>query len=74
MYKRQGEESTGCKITAEVSPDYGPYEIAKDAPAIKAAARAAEKLGFPVELEESGGGSDEMCIRDSPAGGAGGGR
>lgn len=55
---RLGEESTGCKITAEVSPDYGPYEIAKDAPAIKAAARAAEKLGFPVELEESGGGSD----------------
>ena len=31
---RLGEESTGCKITAEVSPDYGPYEIAKDAPAI----------------------------------------
>ena len=55
---RLGEESTGCKITAEVSPDYGPYEIAKDAPAIKAAARAAERLGFPVELEESGGGSD----------------
>ena len=55
---RLGEESMGCKITAEVSPDYGPYEIAKDAPAIKAAARAAEKLGFPVALEESGGGSD----------------
>ena len=53
-----GEEGTGCKITAEVSPDYGPYEIPQDAPAIEVARRAAEKLGFPIELEESGGGSD----------------
>ena len=53
-----GEVGTGCKITAEVSPDYGPYEIPQDAPAIEVARRAAEKLGFPIELEESGGGSD----------------
>ncbi|MFV0636880.1 M20/M25/M40 family metallo-hydrolase [Mitsuokella sp. WILCCON 0060] len=53
-----GEELTRCKITAEVSPDYGPYEIPKDSPAIVIAACAAEKLHFPIELEESGGGSD----------------
>lgn len=53
-----GEEITGCHITAEVSPDYGPYEIPQDAPAIEVASRAAKKLGFPLELEESGGGSD----------------
>ncbi len=50
-----GEEVTNCRVTAEVSPDYGPYEIAKDSPAIAVAARAAEKLHFPIELEESGG-------------------
>lgn len=54
----QGAEKTGCQIHAEVSPDYGPYEIPQDSPAIEVAKRAAEKLGFPVELEESGGGSD----------------
>lgn len=47
-----------CKITAEVSPDYGPYRHEKDSPAIQTAVKAAEKLGLPVNLEESGGGSD----------------
>lgn len=55
---KRGETTTGCHITAEVSPDYGPYEIPQDAPAIEVASRAAKKLGFPLELEESGGGSD----------------
>lgn len=55
---KRGEKTTGCHITAEVSPDYGPYEIPQDAPAIEVASRAAKKLGFPLELEESGGGSD----------------
>lgn len=55
---KMGEKTTGCHITAEVSPDYGPYEIPQDAPAIEVASRAAKKLGFPLELEESGGGSD----------------
>ncbi|MBQ1614365.1 MAG: M20/M25/M40 family metallo-hydrolase [Selenomonas sp.] len=54
----KGAEKTGCKITAEVSPDYGPYLLSKESPAIQTAIRAAEKLGLPVELEESGGGSD----------------
>ncbi|MBQ1890026.1 MAG: M20/M25/M40 family metallo-hydrolase, partial [Selenomonas sp.] len=53
-----GAAATGCEITAEVSPDYGPYELTKDCTAIKLASQAAEKLGFPVKLEESGGGSD----------------
>lgn len=55
---KRGEKTTDCHITAEVSPDYGPYEIPQDAPAIEVASRAAKKLGFPLELEESGGGSD----------------
>ena len=54
----EGAKATGCQITADVSPDYGPYELAKDCPAIKLASKAAQKLGFPVKLEESGGGSD----------------
>ena len=53
-----GADKTGCKITAEVSPDYGPYLLDKDAPAIQTAIKAAENLGLPVNLEESGGGSD----------------
>jgi len=53
-----GADRTGCKITAEVSPDYGPYLLSKDTAVIQIAVKAAEKLGLPVELEESGGGSD----------------
>ena len=53
-----GAKETGCQITAEVSPDYGPYLLAKDSPVIATAARAAEKIGLPVSLEEAGGGSD----------------
>jgi tripeptide aminopeptidase len=53
-----GADKTGCKITTEVSPDYGPYLLDKDAPAIQTAIKAAENLGLPVNLEESGGGSD----------------
>ena len=55
---RAGGEAAGCKVTAEVSPDYGPYSLATDSLAIHVASTAAEKLGFSVELEESGGGSD----------------
>lgn len=54
----KGAESTGCQITAETSPDYDPYLLDKDGTAISLARRAAEKLGFPVHLEEAGGGSD----------------
>ena len=54
----KGAAKTGCKITAEVSPDYGPYLLDKNSPVIQTAVKAAEKLGLPVELEESGGGSD----------------
>lgn len=54
----RGEAATGCKISVEVRPDYGPYRLEKDSPAVSTAKRAAEKLGFPVRLEESGGGSD----------------
>ena len=54
----KGAASVNCKITAEVSPDYGPYVLEKDSPAIQLAKKAAEKLDFPVSLEESGGGSD----------------
>lgn len=53
-----GAAKTRCRITAEVSPDYGPYCHEKDSTAIKTAVKAAEKLGLPVNLEESGGGSD----------------
>lgn len=53
-----GAEKTGCRITAEVSPDYGPFLISKDSECVRIGAAAAKRLGFPVSLEESGGGSD----------------
>ena len=59
-----GADDTGCQITAEVSPDYDPYLLDKDGTAISLARRAAEKLGFPVHLEEAGGGSDANHFND----------
>lgn len=53
-----GAATTGCKITADICPDYDPYLLDKNGTAIKLASRAAQKLGLPVHLEESGGGSD----------------
>ncbi len=55
---QQGARALGCQAAIEVSSDYGPYSLSIDAPAIELARQAAEALGFPVELEESGGGSD----------------
>lgn len=55
---QQGAPALGCQAAIEVSPDYGPYSLSMDSPAIELARQAAEALGFPVELEESGGGSD----------------
>lgn len=54
----EGAAKTGCKITAEVLPDYDPYEVSLDSPSVKVASRAAEALGFPVQCKEAGGGSD----------------
>ena len=54
----RGAKETGCRITAEINPDYGPYLLDKTSPAIVTATRAAESLGLTVTLEESGGGSD----------------
>ena len=53
-----GAERSNCHITTEISPDYAPYTLSKESAAIQMAGRAAERLGFPVNLEESGGGSD----------------
>lgn len=55
---QQGAKRFGCQVTIEVRPDYGPYALEKDAQAIRLACQAAEKCGFIIELEESGGGSD----------------
>lgn len=53
-----GAAETRCKITATVSPDYDPYTLDKASDTVKVASAAAESLGFPVSLSESGGGSD----------------
>ena len=55
---QQGAKALNCQVITEVSPDYGPYSLATDSPAIGLARQAAESLGFNVQLEESGGGSD----------------
>ena len=55
---QQGAKALNCQVITEVSPDYGPYSLATDSPAIGLARQAAESLGFTVQLEESGGGSD----------------
>ena len=51
-------EGTGCTATIDLKKDYDPYELPADALPIQYLRRAAEKLGFPVVLEEEGGGSD----------------
>ena len=55
---QQGAKALNCQVITEVSPDYGPYSLATDSPAIGLARQAADTLGFTVQLEESGGGSD----------------
>ena len=51
-------DGTGCTAEITVKKDYDPYELPQDALPIRYLCRAAEKLGFPVVLEEEGGGSD----------------
>ena len=51
-------KGTGCTAEIDLKKDYDPYELPADALPIHYLRRAAEKLGFPVVLEEEGGGSD----------------
>ena len=51
-------EGTGCTAEIDLKKDYDPYELPPDALPIQYLRRAAKKLGFPVVLEEEGGGSD----------------
>ena len=51
-------DGTGCTAAIDIKKDYDPYELPPDARPIQYLRRAAEKLGFPVVLEEEGGGSD----------------
>ena len=51
-------DGTGCTAEIDIKKDYDPYELPADALPIQYLRRAAEKLGFPVVLEEEGGGSD----------------
>ena len=51
-------DGTGCTAEIDIKKDYDPYELPADALPIQYLRRAAEKLSFPVVLEEEGGGSD----------------
>ena len=51
-------DGTGCTAEIDIKKDYDPYELPPDALPIQYLRRASEKLGFPVVLEEEGGGSD----------------
>ena len=51
-------KEANCTATVTVKKDYDPYELPQDALAIRYLHRAAGALGFPVILEEEGGGSD----------------
>lgn len=51
-------DGTGCTAEITIKKDYDPYELPPDARPIQYLRRAAERLGFPVVLEEEGGGSD----------------
>lgn len=53
-----GAKETGTEVEVRVKKAYDPYEIAENSLVVRTAARAAKKLGLPVALEESGGGSD----------------
>lgn len=54
----EGAARTGTEISIEISHSYDPYSHDPEAPVVHFAAQAAEKLGFPVQIVESGGGSD----------------
>ena len=51
-------KEANCTATVTGKKDYDPYELPQDALAIRYLHRAAGALGFPVILEEEGGGSD----------------
>lgn len=53
-----GIKNTGCQASVHILPDYDPYTMPLDSPAIQLAREACAELGFKVVLEESGGGSD----------------
>ncbi|WP_313994939.1 M20/M25/M40 family metallo-hydrolase [uncultured Selenomonas sp.] len=51
-------EGSGCTAEIALKKDYDPYELPPDALPIQYLRRAAERLGYPLVLEEEGGGSD----------------
>ncbi len=55
---KDGAAAEGVTVDVEVKKAYSPYKLPNDLPAIKLAAAAAEKLGLPVSVTGTGGGSD----------------
>lgn len=53
-----GAKETNTTVDVKVLPAYDPFDLAVDSETIKLASKAAETLGFPVNVVESGGGSD----------------
>jgi tripeptide aminopeptidase len=48
----------GGQVEIEVKPSYPAFRLAQDSAPVRLATRAAERLGLPVRIASSGGGSD----------------
>jgi len=48
----------GATLELEIKTEYRPYRLEADAPVVVMARRALERIGLPVTLEPTGGGSD----------------
>jgi peptidase T-like protein len=51
-------EAVGAKAHVEVTEQYRAYRLAPEDPVLQIAVKAAEAVGLPVSLRESGGGAD----------------
>lgn len=54
----ENAKNTNTKVTIQVLPAYDPFNVPVDSPTVALAKNASETLGFPVQVVESGGGSD----------------
>jgi tripeptide aminopeptidase len=54
----------GATLEQDIQSSYHRFRLSEDAPVVRLAARAAEKLGLPVKYETGGGGSDANIFNE----------
>ncbi|HBP37300.1 MAG TPA: peptidase T [Clostridiales bacterium] len=58
----QGARETGARLQIQQSTSYQPYRISPESPVVKRFTRACRKMGLPVHLITTGGGSDNNVL------------